>query len=83
MRCSPSRVAENGNWRSARNVIGRLEQAAGIGAEAEGRKIIAGDIFGALGFRLGVADANVHHVLAGLEGGELLEFGSRILKLAI
>src|SRR5262249_55969743 len=30
-----------------------------------------------------VADADVHHVLAGLKGGELLELGSVVLEFAI
>jgi hypothetical protein len=83
MRCSPSRIAENSNWRGSRNIVGRLEQAAGIGAKSKGRKIIAGDVFGSLGFGGGIAHANVHQVLTGLERRELLELGGGVLKLPI
>jgi len=79
----PCGVAENGDGRGARDVVRGLKHAAGVGADAKGREIIARDIFGALGLGHSVADADVHHVLAGLEGGELLEFGGTVLEFTV
>ena len=79
----PGGIAENCDRCGSGDVIGGLEHASGVGSDAEGGEVISGNIFGA--FRLGhaVADANVHPVLAGLESGELLEFGCVVLYFAV
>ena len=63
----PCRVAEDRNRSGAGEIVGGLEHASGVSAEAKGREIIAGDIFGALGFCSCVSDPDIHHVASGLE----------------
>lgn len=79
----PGSVTEDGDGSRARNIIGGREQASGVGADAEGREVIAGDVFGALRLCRGVADADAFGFLAGLEAGQLLELRGGVLDLAV
>ena len=79
----PGCIADDGNRRGTGHIVGGLEHAPGIGADAESGKVVSRNIFSAFGFRHGVADAHIHQVLAGLKSGKLFKFGSGVLKMAV
>ena len=79
----PGLVAEDGDRSCAGHVVRGHERAAGIGSEAEGGEVVAGNVFANFSLRGRGAHADVHHVVSGLEGGELLELGGVVLEMAV
>ena len=83
MRRLPIRIAQYRNWRCAGLVVGGKQHAAGIGSDAEGGKIIAGNIFSTLRFGGAGAAANAHRALPRLHGCQLFELGRGVDEMAV
>src|SRR5438552_18045510 len=70
-------MADHDDGRRRRPVVVRGEDAPAEGADPEGREVVAGDVFAPERARgdvhAGAADADAE--AAGLEGGQLFEFG--------
>ena len=75
---APGVVAEDGDGRGGRGIVGRGEEASAEGVDAERGEIVAGDVFGAkgLGGESGALTADTQTAAAGLKGSELCELRS-------